>query len=179
MEIQPTGFKGLFLIAPKIYSDNRGYFFEKYNKKIFAEKDIMQDFLQENESFSYKNVLRGLHFQKKPFEQGKLISVVQGSIKDVVVDIRKDSQSYRKWKAFILDSKEKKSLFVPEEFAHGFLALEDSIVSYRTTADYNKELELGIIWNDSFLNINWGISNPILSEKDKKLPIFKDISNIF
>jgi len=117
-------------------------------------------------------------FQKKPFEQGKLVSVVQGSIKDVVVDIRKDSQNYGKWKAFLLDSKEKKSLFVPEGFAHGFLALEDSIVSYRITALYNKESESGIIWNDSFLNINWGISNPILSEKDKKLPIFNDLSNL-
>ena len=178
MEFQPTKLKGLVLIVPAIFKDDRGSFFEKYNKKDFAEAGITNEFVQENESFSRADVLRGLHFQRRPFEQGKLISVVQGFIKDVAVDIRKDSPTYGQWQAFLLNSREKKLLYIPEGFAHGFLALEDSIVSYRTTAPYNKESESGIIWNDPFLKIDWCRANPILSEKDKKLPYFNELNPI-
>jgi len=174
MEIFKTRLEGLFLIVPTIYEDNRGMFFETYNKNYFAKAGINDEIFQENESFSKKGVIRGLHFQVRPFEQGKIISVVRGNIKDVVVDIRENSSTYGQWESFSLNSKEKMSLYVPRGFAHGFLALEDSVLNYKITTPYNKASESGIIWNDLSLNIDWGISNPILSEKDKNLSSFKD-----
>jgi dTDP-4-dehydrorhamnose 3,5-epimerase len=173
MEFRATRFEGLFLINPKIAQDERGFSFEQYNRRLFLESGIKADFVQDYVSSSHKNVLRGLHFQRKPFCQGKLVSVLHGTIKDAIVDLRQDSKTYGQWESFVLGSQNRDMIYVPEGFAHGFLALEDSLVHYKLTGSYNKESEGGIIWNDAELNIDWGITNPTISEKDKKLPEFK------
>ena len=170
------------IIGPKIFTpnikiDDRGYFFESW-KKDFFEKLLKKtvNFKQDNISFSKKGVLRGLHYQKGPFSQGKLISCASGSIYDIAVDIRKDSDTYGNWGSVILSSKNEKSFWIPEGFAHGFLALEDNTkIHYKVTDYWKKDYERSINWNDKFINIDWnfksfGISSPILSSKDKEAP---------
>src|SRR5690554_1448735 len=157
------------IVEPAVFGDERGYFFESFNEATWkAAINDVPNFVQDNESMSHKNVLRGLHFQKPPYAQGKLIRVVQGSVLDVAVDLRKDSKTYGKIYKVELSAENKKQLYVPEGFAHGFLTLEDNtIFSYKCTNFYNKESEGGLMWNDESLKIDWEIKDPILSEKDK------------
>jgi dTDP-4-dehydrorhamnose 3,5-epimerase len=162
-----TGFKDLLVIQPLVFEDSRGYFYESYNVKSYSDLGIPENFVQDNQSLSNKGVLRGLHFQNPPHEQGKLIRVIKGSVLDVTVDIRKNSATYGKHFAIELSEKNKTCLYVPPGFAHGFLTMEDNtIFFYKCSNYYNKASEGTILWNDSDLNINWGISNPTLSDKD-------------
>lgn len=179
--------RNIQIIGPKIFSpnlinDERGYFFESWNKKFFdqaLQKKI--NFKQDNISFSKKGVLRGLHYQIKPFSQNKLISCSSGSIYDVAVDLRKGSDTYGKWGGVILSPKNEKSLWIPEGFAHGFLALEDNTrIQYKVTDYWRKNYERSINWNDKFIDIDWdfksfGISSPILSKKDQDAPLFSEM----
>ena len=162
-------FKGLYIIKPTLFGDSRGYFFESFNSKLFAEKTgLNKTFVQDNESKSQKNVLRGLHFQNPPFAQGKLVRVVKGSVLDVAVDIRRESNSYGRHIKQVLSEQNKTVMYIPEGFAHGFVTLEnDTIFSYKCTNFYNKESEECLVWNDKLLDINWEIEKPILSEKDQ------------
>ncbi|HPE33456.1 MAG TPA: dTDP-4-dehydrorhamnose 3,5-epimerase [Bacteroidales bacterium] len=181
MEIIKTEIQDLLIIKPRVFEDERGYFFESYNQKIFANNGINVNFLQDNESRSMKNVLRGLHFQRPPFSQGKLVRVMRGSVLDVAVDLRSYSPTYGKWASIVLSDKNKWMYWIPEGFAHGFLTLEDQTVFfYKCTNVYNRESEGSIRWNDPTLNIDWKISNlPILSEKDQNAPLFSDFDNPF
>jgi dTDP-4-dehydrorhamnose 3,5-epimerase len=164
----------------KIY-DERGCFFESFHKKKFEEYiDKKIDFVQENESISKINVVRGLHFQNPPFAQGKLVRVPYGKVIDVVVDIRQNSSTYGKYFSIELSQENGKQLWIPEGFAHGFVSLEEnSILSYKCTNFYNKESEGAIVWNDPFLQINWSIDNPIVSEKDKVATEFSNFVSQF
>ena len=169
-------FKEINLIDTKKYFDSRGYFFESYNSKnynkLFRERC---NFVQDNISFSKKNVLRGLHFQKK-YPQAKLLTVLKGRIIDVVVDIRKNSKSYGKYQKFLLSDKSGNQIYIPKGFAHGFLALSKQvIISYKCSNYYDPNDQNTIIWNDRDLNIDWGIKKPILSKKDKKGIEFRDL----
>ena len=170
-----TFIEDLSIIKPLVFEDDRGFFYESYNKRDFFELGIKDEFVQDNHSKSQKNVLRGLHFQKD-YPQGKLIRVIKGKIYDVVVDLRKESFTFGKWFGVELSDESRFMLYIPKGFAHGFLTIEDDTeVLYKTTDYYNPEDEGGIIWNDKDLNIDWkfkeyGIDkkNLILSEKDKK-----------
>lgn len=180
MEIIKTSIEGLLIIKPDVFRDERGYFFESYNKERFAKEGLTMDFVQDNESKSAKGVLRGLHFQKPPYTQGKLVRVVKGSVMDVAVDLRKDSPTYGKWESVILSEDNKLQFWIPEGFAHGFVTLEDETVfNYKCTNIYNKESEGSLLWNDPDINIDWNIENPILSEKDKISPLFKNFETPF
>ena len=180
MEIIETSIEGLLIIKPDVFKDERGYFFESYNKERFAKEGLLMDFVQDNESKSSKGVLRGLHFQKPPYAQGKLVRVVKGSVMDVAVDLRKDSPTYGKWESVVLTEENKLKFWIPEGFAHGFLTLEDNtIFNYKCTNVYNKESEGSILWNDPDINIEWNIEDPILSEKDKLSPLFKNFETPF
>jgi dTDP-4-dehydrorhamnose 3,5-epimerase len=176
MEIITTKINDLLIIKPNVFSDARGYFFESYNKELFLSKGIDQNFVQDNESKSMKGVLRGLHFQKPPFAQGKLVRVLKGAVLDVAVDLRKASATYGKWESIELTEDNKFMYWIPPGFAHGFLTLEDNTVFfYKCTNVYNKSSEGSILWNDNDLNIKWGKSiEPVLSDKDKTALPFKD-----
>ena len=164
-----SSLNGLFIIKPSVFEDSRGYFFESFNNKLFTEKTgYFTNFLQDNESKSQKNVLRGLHFQNPPFAQGKLVRVIKGCVLDVAVDIRRESTSYGRHIKQVLSEQNKIMMYIPEGFAHGFVTLQnDTIFSYKCTNYYNKESEKCVLWNDKLLGINWEIEKPILSEKDK------------
>lgn len=165
-----TEINGVYIIEPRIFYDNRGYFMEIYNKKCFEKAGLNMNFVQDNESKSTKGVLRGLHFQKR-YSQGKLLRVTKGEVFDVAVDLRNGSKTYGKWTGIILSEENKKQFYIPEGFAHGFLVLSDeAIFNYKCTNFYAPEYEDGIIWNDPDINIKWPIDkveNIILSEKDK------------
>lgn len=180
MEIISTPIPDLFVIQPNVFKDNRGYFFESFNHKKFQDKGIEHLFVQDNESKSQKGVLRGLHFQKPPYAQGKLVRVITGSVLDVAVDTRSKSPTYGKHFSVILSEENKSMLWIPEGFAHGFVTLEDNtIFSYKCTNFYNKDSEGSLLWCDNELAINWGIDEPILSDKDKISPFFKDFVSPF
>lgn len=180
MNIIKTPIPNLLVIEPKVFNDQRGYFFESYNKERFFENNMNMLFVQDNESKSGKGVLRGLHFQKPPYAQGKLVRVISGRVLDVAVDIRRGSPTYGLYHAVELDAISKKMFYIPEGFAHGFLTLEeDTIFSYKCTNYYNKESEGSILWSDKTIGVNWNIENPILSEKDKLGPLFKDFESPF
>ena len=180
MELIQTDIAGLILIKPSVYEDERGYFFESYNRNAMQKVGVDVVFDQDNESRSRKNVLRGLHFQNPPFEQGKLVRVTKGAVLDVALDIRKDSPTYGKWNSLTLSEGNRLIYWIPTGFAHGFLALEDDTVfTYKCTGMYNKESEDSIRWNDPDLNIDWGIKDPIISDKDNKAPLFKDLQSKF
>ena len=174
MEIKETFIEGLLELQPRIFKDERGFFLETYNKIAFEKAGITTPFVQDNQSFSTKGVLRGLHFQRAPFAQAKLVSVISGRVLDVAVDLRKNSPTFGKHFSVILEAEKRNMLLVPEGFAHGFVALEDCVFSYKCSNIYSKESEAGIIWNDKDLNIDWGYSNPLVSEKDMVLPAFKN-----
>jgi dTDP-4-dehydrorhamnose 3,5-epimerase len=178
MEAKELGLKGVYEITPKIFEDNRGFFFEAFNEATFKQLGVPHHFVQDNQSFSKKGVLRGLHFQRAPFAQGKLVRVLSGSIIDVVVDLRKDSKSFGQSLLIPVSSDKGNMVYVPVGFAHGFLTLEDSMVMYKCTAGYSKVSDGGVRWDDPELNINWDLKvTPILSEKDRDLPFLKDIVN--
>lgn len=180
MQLIPTPISDLFVIQPRVFEDPRGYFFESYNSALFKQHHIDADFVQDNQSLSQKNVLRGLHFQNPPYAQGKLVRVITGSVLDVAVDIRKNSPTYGKQYSIVLNEKNKTMLWIPPGFAHGFLTLEDNtIFSYKCTNLYHKASEDSIIWNDPDIGIDWGTSTPILSEKDKEAKFFKDLKSHF
>ena len=180
MEVITTPIKDLFIIQPKVFEDDRGYFYESYNKVAFEKIGIKNEFVQDNQSLSQKGVLRGLHFQNPPYAQGKLVRAIKGSILDVAIDLRKNSNTYGEHFDIVLNETNKTMLWIPPGFAHGFLTLEDNtIFSYKCTNIFNKASEDCIIWNDSTLNINWGITNPTLSEKDKIGKHFKDFESMF
>lgn len=174
MEIKETPIKGLVELVPKIFEDDRGLFFEAFHEKHLHEAGINKRFVQDNQSFSTKGVLRGLHLQKAPFAQGKLVRVITGSVLDVAVDLRPDSPTFGQHYKLVLDAKKNNMLYIPEGFAHGFLALEDAVFFYKCTHYYNKESEAGIVWNDETLNIDWPIEKPTVSEKDAILPTFQE-----
>lgn len=177
MEFRKTSIEGLIEIYPKVFGDARGHFFESYREDLFFQNGIPFKFVQDNQSFSTAGVLRGLHFQNSPFAQGKLVRVIIGKVIDVAVDIRPNSPTFGKYEKFVLDANLQNMVYIPEGFAHGFAALEDSIFSYKCTNNYNKASEGGIIWNDNDLNIDWCIEHPNVSEKDLELPNFKDLFN--
>ena len=180
MNFVKTEIEGLIVIEPKVFKDDRGYFYESYNYDLFRINGVEDVFVQDNESLSQKNVLRGLHFQKPPYSQAKLIRVVQGKVLDVAVDLRKNSKTYGKHCAIELSSENKKMFYIPEGFAHGFLTLEDdTIFSYKCSGFYNPSSEDALLWNDKYLNINWNVENPILSEKDKIAKDFNDFITPF
>lgn len=168
------------LIESTSFKDMRGYFLENYNESIFHENGITTKFVQDNFSYSKKNILRGLHFQKNPQAQAKLVSVLKGEIFDVVVDLRKNSPTYMKWIGEKLSAINHKSLYIPEGFAHGFCVLSnDAYVMYKVNSHFFPEFDTGIIWNDPDLNISWPISEPILSKKDENLPLLKNQDSSF
>jgi dTDP-4-dehydrorhamnose 3,5-epimerase len=173
----PCAISGLFEIKPEIFGDSRGYFFECYSQREFQTNGIDVTFVQDNQSFSGKGTLRGLHFQKK-HPQGKLVRVIEGEVFDVAVDIRKDSPTFGEWHGVILSGEEQNLFFIPPGFAHGFLTLsEKAVFAYKCTDFYYPEDECGIIWNDPVIGINWPLSGMeyTLSEKDKKLPLLSNV----
>ncbi len=175
MNFTHTPFEGLIILEPKVFHDDRGYFFESFNKAEFEKHGVPFDFVQDNQSLSNKGVLRGLHFQNPPFEQGKLIRVVKGSVRDIVVDIRKSSATFGKYFALELNDRTHQMLWIPPGFAHGFLTLEDhTIFIYKCTNFYNKIAESGIRYNDPDLAIQWNEKDPVLSEKDLQLQSWKE-----
>jgi dTDP-4-dehydrorhamnose 3,5-epimerase len=181
----PFNFKGLeipglVLIEPKVFEDERGFFMETYKMPDFAAAGMKGNFVQENHSRSSKGVLRGLHYQNPPFAQAKLVRAIRGEIFDVAVDIRKGSPTWGKWVGVILSEESKSILYVPAGLAHGFCVLSKiAEVIYKTTNVYSAESEAGIIWNDEELNIEWPVKEPILSEKDEKLPSLKNADIMF
>lgn len=181
MRTESTLISGLVVIHPEVFEDERGYFFESFNAKKL-EKVIGSEFhfIQDNQSLSSGNVLRGLHFQKPPFEQGKLVRVIKGSVLDVSVDIRKESATYGQHFKIVLNEDDKNMLWIPPGFAHGFLTLQDeTIFYYKCTAPYARDAEDGIMWNDPALGIDWGVTEPTLSAKDLQQPSFADFNSPF
>ncbi|MBA3113758.1 dTDP-4-dehydrorhamnose 3,5-epimerase [Salmonella enterica] len=173
MNVIKTEIPDVLIFEPKVFSDERGFFMESFNQKVFEEAVGRKiEFVQDNHSKSTKGVLRGLHYQVEPYAQGKLVRCIAGEVFDVAVDIRKDSETFGKWVGVNLSSENKRQLWIPEGFAHGFLVLSDSAdFLYKTSNYYSPAHERGIVWNDPTININWPINNDkILSEKDTILP---------
>ena len=182
MKIIESGFKGLVVIKPTVYSDSRGYFFENFNQAVFKNAGILFFPVQDNESKSSRGVIRGLHYQLPPDDQAKLIRVIEGRIFDVALDIRKDSLTYGKWLGVELDSETKEQVLIPKGFAHGFSVLSDiAIIQYKCDNFYNPKSERGISISDPILDINWklGSTTPIISEKDLRHPYLADAENNF
>ena len=175
MQVRQTAIEGLIELIPRVFDDERGYFFESYNKPLFASLGLPVEFVQDNQSFSVRGVLRGLHFQNEPYAQGKLVRVISGQVLDVAVDLREDSPTFGQYETFLLDARLANMAYIPQGFAHGFVALEDSVFSYKCTNVYNKTAESGILWNDSDLNIDWGVEAPLVSDKDLQLKPFRDL----
>jgi dTDP-4-dehydrorhamnose 3,5-epimerase len=175
---EKTTLNGLFIVKPRLFGDERGFFMETFTKKDFEEARIKMDIIQINHSRSSKGVLRGLHFQRNPHEQAKLVRCLRGEILDVAVDIRAGSKTYGKYYSINLSESNRYMLYVPRGFAHGFLALSDLVeVEYAVDNSYAPSHEGGIIWNDPELGIRWPIDNPLLSEKDKKWPTLRELKN--
>ena len=182
MEIIETGFEGLYIVQPKVYSDSRGYFFESFKLETFLMAGIPFNPVQDNESKSVKGVIRGLHYQLNPFAQAKLIRVVVGKVYDVAVDLRKSSKTFGKWYGIDLDSENKTQFFIPKGFAHGFSVLsETAVIQYKCDNLYNPDFERGISLNDPDLNIDWKVEDliPIVSDKDLTHPVFKEAEKNF
>ncbi|NQX99490.1 MAG: dTDP-4-dehydrorhamnose 3,5-epimerase [Flavobacteriales bacterium] len=172
--------EGLVVIEPNVFEDDRGHFYESYNKERFEKNGIKDLFVQDNQSLSQKGVLRGLHFQNPPCAQAKLIRVIKGKVLDIAVDLRKESPTYGEHYSIELSASNKKMFYIPTGFAHGFLTLEDdTIFSYKCSNFYNKESEDALLWNDATLGIDWKIINPLLSDKDKEAPSFNQYISPF
>lgn len=170
---------GVILVEPRVFGDSRGFFLELYKSSSFASM-IPVNFVQLNHSQSSRNVLRGLHYQKKPAAQAKLVSVIRGEIFDVAVDIRRGSPTYKQWVGAKLSADNHHLLYVPQGFAHGFCVLSDMVdVMYFTSAEYSLDHERGILWNDPEIGVEWPIAAPIVSSRDEELPILKDADNNF
>ncbi|GAB2695377.1 dTDP-4-dehydrorhamnose 3,5-epimerase [Mucilaginibacter koreensis] len=182
MKVTTTTIEGLLIIEPRIFPDDRGFFFESYNKKKYEEAGITAEFVQDNQSISHRGAIRGLHAQAPPFAQGKLVRVLQGRALDVVVDVRKSSPTYGQHVSLELTGENNIQLWIPEGFVHGFAVLEDNtIFSYKVTNFYDKASEIGVIWNDPELGIGWGMDtrNVVTSAKDEVLPALKDFVSPF
>lgn len=182
MKFSNCNIQGLVIIEPTVFEDSRGYFFEAYNKALFEQNGITTHFVQDNQSKSSYGVIRGLHYQQNPSAQAKLVRVLEGRILDVAVDIRKGSPTYGQHFTIELSSQNKRQLYIPEGFAHGFSVLsETAIVLYKCNALYNKASEGGIRFDDAQLGINWQVdpSAAVISDKDRVLPSFKDALNNF
>ena len=172
MKVVSTEIEDLFIIEPQVFGDSRGWFMESWSQKKMEEAGLFYNFVQDNHSFSaLKGTLRGLHFQKGSSSQAKLVRCVRGAVLDVAVDLRKNSKTYKKWVGCILSEENKKQFLIPRGFAHGFLTLTDNVeFVYKADNYYDPQADRNIIWNDEEINVDWGIENPILSEKDKKAP---------
>lgn len=182
MKIDSTPFEGLFVLAPRVFSDERGFFFESFNQQTFKQNDIDFNWVQDNQSHSQYGVIRGLHFQKPPFAQTKLVRVLQGEILDVVVDLRHASKTFGQSYSIVLSSKNHLQLLIPKGFAHGFSVLSETAdVMYKCDAQYNKESESGILFNDPKLGIDWKVDadKMVVSSKDLILPAFDSTEIIF
>jgi dTDP-4-dehydrorhamnose 3,5-epimerase len=180
MEITKTDIEGLLILQPKIWRDERGYFFESFREDVFKKLNIDVNFVQDNQSLSQKGTIRGLHFQKAPYEQGKLVRVLQGKVLDVALDIRKNSATYGKYFAIELSADNQTQFFIPAGFAHGFSTLEDNtIFCYKCTNYYNKASEGGVLYNDPALGIDWKVEGLFVSDKDKELSTLKDFVSPF
>ena len=175
MEIKETKLPGVFIIEPKVFSDSRGWFMESWSLDKFAAFNLSTNFVQDNHSFTkYKGTLRGIHFQNEPYAQAKLVRVVKGKVLDLAVDLRKDSPTYKQWIFVELSSKNKKQLFIPKGFGHGFLTLTNNVeFVYKCDNVYRFEFDRGIRFDDPSINIEWNIEKPILSEKDSNLPFLE------
>lgn len=176
-EFEKLKIEGLILVKPKVFGDNRGFFIESYKKSEFIANGINCEFIQDNHSKSTKGVLRGLHYQIEPKSQAKLLRCTKGRILDVAVDLRKNSKTFGKYYKVELSEENKFMFFIPRGFAHGFLVLSDEAeLMYKTDNEYSAELDRGLLWCDSDVNVDWGTDNPILSDKDKIQPALKEIS---
>lgn len=177
----PTSLKDAFLVRPKVFQDERGFFTETYNSKRFADHGLTAEFVQDNHSLSRsKGVLRGFHCQLPPYAQTKLVRVARGSVYDVILDLRKDSPTYGQWEGFILSAENFLQLYIPKGFAHAFCTLEeDTEFLYKVDEFYAPDSDGGIVWNDPGLDVNWPVAEPIISSKDEKLPRFQDFKNPF
>ena len=179
MNVQTTPIEGLLILEPKVFQDERGFFMETFNQDKINDF-IPHKFVQDNLSCSHKNVLRGLHFQAPPFAQAKLVTVLRGSVYDVAVDLRKNSPTYGSYFGIELNAEHKKLFFIPEGFAHGFLALEqDTLFHYKCSNFYHQPSEQGLLWNDPFINIQWTVEQPIVSSKDQIYPTFNTFNSPF
>ena len=175
---EKTPIEGLLLITPKVFTDDRGFFFESYKKSDFEKAAIFEEFVQDNQSFSVKNSIRGLHFQKDPFGQGKLVRCIRGTVWDAAVDLRKNSASFGKYFGVELSDNNKKMLYIPSGFAHGFAVLsEKAEFLYKCTAEYAPQSDCGIIWNDPDIGIKWPVraEDAVLSDKDLNLKPFSEV----
>jgi len=180
MKIIDQQLNGVLLFEPTVFGDERGYFFESFRIDWFQTAELNINFVQDNESLSAKNILRGLHFQAPPYEQGKLVRVTAGAVLDVIVDIRKKSPTYGQHYKAILSEENKRVLWVPPGFAHGFLSLKDGTrFLYKCTNYYNQSSEGSLLWNDPDLNINWNVDTPLLSEKDQVSPTLNQLESPF
>ena len=181
MKITKTKLDGVVIIEPDVFGDNRGFFMESWNKKKMEEAGLYYDFVQDNHSKStVKGTLRGIHFQKGDKAQAKLVRCVKGAVFDVAVDLRKNSPTFKQWVGVELNEKNKKQLLIPRGFGHGFVALTDDVeFLYKADNYYAPEADAGIRWNDPDVGVEWGVENPILSEKDKKNPFLKDSKELF
>jgi dTDP-4-dehydrorhamnose 3,5-epimerase len=175
-----TPIEGVVILEPVVFGDARGYFLESFRAEVFKSMGIPSNFVQDNESLSGKGVLRGLHFQRPPYAQGKLVRVVSGAVLDVAVDLRKNSATFGKHVAIELDETNKKMMWIPEGFAHGFVTLKDQTVfQYKCTRYYHPDAEDSIRWDDPELSIDWGVEDPVVSEKDQKAPRFNSFNSPF
>ena len=180
MKVTALPIDGVLLIEPQIFGDARGWFYETYNEERYCAAGVCETFVQDNQSFSQKNVVRGLHFQKPPFAQAKLVSVIQGAVLDVAVDLRAGSPTYGQYVSAVLTGENHHQLFVPKGFAHGFSVLEDNtIFAYKCSNLYNKASEGSLVYNDPDIHVDWGVENPILSEKDKIGPTLREFVTPF
>jgi dTDP-4-dehydrorhamnose 3,5-epimerase len=176
MKVIETSLRGALLLEPQVFGDSRGFFYESYNKASYHEAGIDADFIQSNVSRSARGVLRGLHYQW-PNPQGKLVSVLEGEVYDVAVDVRRDSPSFGQWVGAMLTADNHRHFWIPEGFAHGFCVLSEfATFSYQCTALYDREADAGIRWNDADIGIDWPLSEPLLSDKDAKAPLLKDVA---
>ncbi len=175
MQVHETGINGLVQIIPSVFADDRGWFMEFTRKSALSRVGITEDFSQENVSFSRKGVVRGLHLQKPPFAQAKLVTVLSGRVIDVAVDLRRDSPTFLKHVACELSADRHNMLFIPAGFAHGFSVLEDALFFYKCSSEYNPAAEAGIRWDDPALAIDWQVSDPVVSSKDAVLPLAAEL----
>jgi len=180
MKVTRTDIEGLLIIEPSVFSDDRGYFFESYSEAKYKKAGITADFIQDNQSFSRKGTVRGLHGQAEPFAQGKLVRVITGRVLDIAVDVRKGSPTYGKYCSIELSADNKLQFWVPGGFLHGFSVLEDdTIFAYKVNNYYHKDSEFGVLWNDPTLNIDWGVApdEALISPKDMFLSDFKSFNS--
>lgn len=181
MNLVKTKLDGVVIIEPDVFGDNRGFFLESWNKRRMEEAGLFYDFVQDNHSFSaVKGTLRGIHFQKDDKAQAKLVRCVRGAVLDVAVDLRKNSPTFKQWEGVVLSEDNKKQLLIPRGFGHAFLTLTDNVeFLYKADNYYAPDADCGIKWNDPDINVNWGIENPVLSNKDKLHPLLRELDCLF